>query len=272
MKRLSLVAVGVGCLLLQGAFAQVTLPFYDGFNYAEGSPLIGSGPWTVGGTSGGGGLTNTVAAALSYPGLPGSGLGVLSTAVASGDRNVGLNFANASSGTLYASFLLDVTTAPTGNRQLAFLTSSSANSANGTVNGIFLNSSMQLGISKNSSSAPNALDTLTTLSLNTTYFVVVGYTFNGVGNEYDLWLDPTPGGSQPAADVSYTGGTDMSSLSYFFLQQRNNTSNFGAVWDFDELRIGTAWSDVTAVPEPTSLAALTGLGVLGMILKRRMRR
>jgi len=276
MKRLHLIALGVGCLLLQGAYAQESLPFYGGFNYTQGD-LLGTGtaelnpPWSVGAAGGGGSPMVTNTAALSYPGLPGSGLGVYLQPTMTGTRNVGLNFTSESSGTLYASFLMDVLTAPTGNRQLAFLTSSSANSANGTVNGIFLNSSSQLGISKNSSSTPGAL-TSATLNLNTTYLVVVGYTFNGSGNEYDLWLDPTPGGSQPTPDASLTTGTDMASLSYFFLQQRNNTSNNGMAWYFDELRIGTSWADVTAVPEPTSFAALTGLSVLGMILVRRMRR
>ena len=277
IMKLHLVIVGVGCLFMQAAYAQQTLPFYDPFNYTEGLNLDNvGGPWTVHGASGGGSPLVTSAAALTYTGLtPGSGLGVSFGTTASGTRNAAVNFTTANSGTLYASFLLDVTTAPTGNRQLAFLTSDSTASANANANGIFLNSSMQLGISKASSATPGVLDTLSPLSLNTTYLLVVGYTFNGTGNEYDLWLNPTSlGGSAPAASISLTTGTDMSSLSYFFVQQRNNVSNFGSAFYMDELRIGTSWADVTPavdVPEPTSFA-LAGLGGLALVLVRRMRR
>ena len=276
MKRLSLVVIGVVSLLLQSAYAQVTLPFYDGFNYTEGSSLnVNNPPWAFGGASGGGAPTVTAAAELSYSGLAASsGLGVSVGTTTSGTRTRGVNFTTDSSGTLYASFLLDVTTAPTGNRDLAFLTSDSTASANGNINGIFLNSSMQLGLSKVSSTTPGVLDTLSTLSLNTTYLVVVGYKFNGTGNEYDLWLNPASlGGSAPTPDISLTTGTDMSSLSYFFVQQRNTTSNLGATFNFDELRIGTSFADVTptGVPEPAA-CALAGLGGLALVLVRRLRR
>ena len=274
MKRVLLVVVGVGGLALQSAFGQ---PLFDPFNYTEGTTLNNVGaPWSFGGPSGGGAPVVTAAAALDYSAFgltPGSGLGVAFGATATGNRTRGVNFTTATAGTLYTSFLLDVTTAPTALRQLAFLTSDSAQSASTGVNGIFLNSSMQLGLSKGASSAAGASMT-GALSLNTTYLVVVGYTFNGTGNEYDLWLNPTSlGGSAPTADLSYTGGTDMASLSYFFLQQRNNASNAGAVFNFDELRIGTSWADVTptGVPEPTTFA-LGGLGLLGLILVRRARR
>jgi hypothetical protein len=272
MKRLSLAVIGVGCLFLQSASAQL---FYDPFNYTEGTTLNNAAPaWAFGGTSGGGSGLITSAAALSYTGLaPSSALGVSFGATTSGNRTRGVSFTTASSGTLYASFLLDVTATPTGNRQLAFLAGDSTASANANVNGIFLNSSMQLGIGKSSSTTP-AVTTTGTLGLNTTYLVVVGYTFNGTGNEFDLWLNPTDlGGSTPTADISSTAGTDMASLSYFFLQQRNNTSSLGAAFYFDELRIGTTWADVTptGVPEPSTFV-LGGLGMLGLFLVRRIRR
>jgi hypothetical protein len=40
---------------------------------------------------------------------------------------------------------------------------------------------------------------------------------------------------------------------------------------FDEIRIGTTFADVSAIPEPSSFAALAGLGVLGLVASRRRR-
>ena len=39
----------------------------------------------------------------------------------------------------------------------------------------------------------------------------------------------------------------------------------------DNLLIGTTWADVTPTPEPTTIA-LSGLGMLGLVFARRMRR
>ena len=60
-----------------------------------------------------------------------------------------------------------------------------------------------------------------------------------------MWVDPASGtygaGSAPASLGSVTGGTDPVSLDYF---QFSTSSGAGSVMQFDELRLGTSWSDV----------------------------
>lgn len=284
MKHLEKIVLGAASvaafLVYQSAQAQQTLPFYEPFptSYTAGSQ-IGSAPsstiWSQGGGLGGGSpiFTNSP---LSYSGLvtDGSSLSVFMHSTSSGNRTRGLNFTTTSSGTLYASFLLDVVAAPTANRMFASLTADSSASANGSVMGIFVNSSSQLQIGKNSSSAP-AAGTTAALTLGTVNLVVARYTWNAAAgdDEFALWLNPSSlGGSAPTADISTTTGTDFADLDWFYLIQRNNASIASSVLLLDELRIGTSWADVTPVPEP-SVFALTGLGAFGLLAWfRRLRR
>lgn len=107
-----------------------------------------------------------------------------------------------------------------------------------------------------------------------TVFVVLKYSFDSVnGDSASLFLNPTPGSAEPAAQLTVTAGAALtlnSGIQSFFV--RNNSVEPDALL-IDELRIGTSWSDVTplAVPEPGTLA-LFGLGLLGLISCQRLRR
>ena len=108
----------------------------------------------------------------------------------------------------------------------------------------------------------------TVLSLNTTYLVVVGYNFGT--SVATLYLNPTAGGSQPAADVTLTGNGAVTSIDNVgFKSQGSGTPG---AFQIDNILIGTLWSDVTplATPEPTSFV-LGGMGLLSLVLARRKR-
>jgi len=107
------------------------------------------------------------------------------------------------------------------------------------------------------------------LSLNTTYLVVLEYTFGGTAT---LYFNPTPGNAQPAATVTLTPTayvTDISDVGF-----KAQTPTVIGNYIFDNMMVGTTWADVTsvsAVPEPGTLA-LGGLGMLGLMAARRLRR
>lgn len=65
-------------------------------------------------------------------------------------------------------------------------------------------------------------------SLNTTYLVVVKYTFNSTtttDDEVKLWINPVLNGTEPAADLTQTDtGIDALSLGMFALRQGSTTS------------------------------------------------
>jgi hypothetical protein len=107
-----------------------------------------------------------------------------------------------------------------------------------------------------------------TLALNTTYLVVEELTL-GSAPVTKLYLDPTPGASQPGtATATESTATAINSVADigFKVQSVTTTGNF----DIGELLIAPDWADVTpgVVPEP-SVFALMGLGLLGGAWKLR---
>lgn len=104
-----------------------------------------------------------------------------------------------------------------------------------------------------------------------TVFVVAAYTFvAGSNNDVaQMWINPTPGGAQPAATLtSAPGGSvadSFASLSTFNLRNVNTVGTATAY--FDELRVGDDWASVT--PEPTSLTLLAGASLLISSRRRR---
>jgi hypothetical protein len=118
--------------------------------------------------------------------------------------------------------------------------------------------------------SPTSWDT-TTRSINSTFFIVGSYTFNPSTSDdvSQLWINPTIGSATaPSADLSATGGSDLSTIASFVLCDRIASEPSGT---FDELRIGASWADVTAVPEPSSMV-LAGFGALTLVSWYRARR
>jgi hypothetical protein len=270
MKRLIALLVGSAALSLQNAPAQ--LLFSEGFNYTVGNSLQGlvnpgnSTAWTGGNsglTIGNGDLT--------YSGLQNISVNDLSVAWATSGSSIN-TFANQTSGTVFYSFFLDVTTAPGGNDYLTSL-----NPGTTTPGG----SSDALAIYDDPSGSTGGLIGVRTvggaithvgssqaMSLNTTYLIVAEYNFATA--TASLWLDPTSLGAStpPTALVSVTGST-VAGIDDVGFKTQATTGDFLV----DNVMIGTTWASVTPVvsaPEPSTLAlAGAGLGLFGLFRFRR---
>jgi hypothetical protein len=274
LNKLSLIA-GI-CVAFQSVHA--TLLFDEGFNYSAGS--LGASdvnPFTGNAWSSGSSHIAVQSGNLTYSdfqGLTGNELND-TWGVAAG--SVFDTFANDTSGTIYYSFLVDCTSIGTINSYLTSLnpgnTTPGGSSDALTLYAKSSGSGWELGV-RTTPEATSEDTAAGTLSLNTTYLVVMAYTLSGVGaGTASLWVDPTSssfGGSAPTADVSLTGGTStaIDDVGYK-AQSSGGTSTFL----LDDVYIGTTWADVTPTPTPEpSTFVLSGLGMLGLFFSRRMRR
>src|SRR5437867_3714176 len=120
--------------LLAFQSARATQIFYEPFSYAD-VPTLGAGTsasvWNTGGSVGNGTPIVSVVAGLSYSGLattPAS-YGCYLGATASTHNRGAFFGGTTSSGTLYASFLLNVQSLPSGDRCFAVLSSKTSSTS-----------------------------------------------------------------------------------------------------------------------------------------------
>jgi hypothetical protein len=268
-------------LLVLGSSAHATLLFEEGFNYPVGNLGANSPPWSSGNNN-----IQVAGANLTFAGLaeaanPGNDMTVTS-GVSAG--SIAANFASSSvtSGSIYYAFLAKCTTLPTGNNYLTSLLAAGASGPNGGSDPLSVyvgqsvaGSSFKLGVRHNGigSGATYFTDDADFVPNNVNLFVVK-YTFgpNTADDAVSLFVNPPPGGSEPTAAVTVSGGgTDAANLQVVGFKAQSSAA--AGNWTFDTLRIGDTWADVVpiAVPEPAcSLLAL--LGVSALVARRRFSR
>lgn len=107
------------------------------------------------------------------------------------------------------------------------------------------------------------------ITADTTYQIVAKLTYDGTRFGFgEMWINPT-NPTETAADASLTlaAGTGATAINSVYFRQAANDNN-GDAYRFDNLILGTAWSDV--IPEPSTFA-LAGLGVAAFLVLRRRR-
>jgi len=267
--------LALGLTLVLTPAVQAALIFEDGFNYSTGN-LAGNGLWT-------GASANIQVGSLSLtvPGLadtasPGGDVTVTS-GVSAGTTKANFTTTAVTGGSLYYAFLAVCTTLPTANNYLTSL-NATGGGPSGSADPLSVyvgaptgdSTHFKIGVRHTSTGSGATYTTAnSTFTVGSTHLFVVEYTFGGVGGTVSLFVDPTPGGSQPTPDVTVAGvsGSDTANLQVVGFKAQSAAS--AGNWTFDTVRIGDTWADVTPVPEPSSLA-LMGLAV-GMLLLRRPR-
>jgi len=245
MKYLRQVILILTFLLLQNAGAAVW--FADGITGAVGSDLGSAAPYNTPVTQ-----IKIVAGNLSYPNLanptPNGNEFTISGASAS-STFCQFNSSAITGGTVYYSFLAQCTTQPSvaGNYVTDLHTTGTIGSSDPA--DIYVKASgagFAMGVRKNGGSTTYASPS-TVLSLNTTYLVVLKYTFNpSAGDDtVTLYINPTPGGleSGATAEITVTGNTDATGLQY--TGWKSQSSATGGAWFFDAVRWASTWAEVT---------------------------
>ncbi|MBT8380856.1 MAG: T9SS type A sorting domain-containing protein [Ignavibacteria bacterium] len=225
-----------------------SLPITENFEYPTGSILTDNG-WVA--HSGAGNSPIQVnASPLTYSGYINSGLGKSVTLIppSGSAEDVNRAFDSISTGSIYASFMVNVDSATLTGTYFFHLgpeNSTFTFRARVFVKKNDIDDNIAFGVSKSSTSA--AVYTPFNYSLNTTYLIVVKYTFNTgstTDDEVNLWINPVLDGIEPASDLTQTDtGTDPTSLAFFALRQGSN----GPGLTLGGLRVADTW-----VPEAGS--------------------
>jgi hypothetical protein len=263
MKRLSLVLVGVGCMLFQSA--QATLLFSDAFNYSLGNLGGNVNPFTSTAWSAGSANLTVVNQPLTYAGLvdPGGYALQINNGVAAG--SIYNTYASQTSGQIYYSFLFQSAAADSANNYFTAMNSGvlPPNGGSDAIDAYYY-SSGKIEVRANAQSA--SAGTGPVLTLGQTYFIVE--MIDLTAKTASLWVNPTIGVSAPTATATLSGITATAVADVGFKAQ----AAAGGPYLVDNLLIGTLWTDVVVpVPEPSTFV-LGGLGMFGLILVRRMRR
>jgi hypothetical protein len=244
---------------------QATLPHLEPMNYTAAATLQTQTGWTAVNTTG----DDIVVASgsLSYSGLPAS-TGNKVTYAGAGIDAAKL-FTQQTSGTVYASFIINVAALgsmnATGGYTLAL------NEGTGTSYGATVwlrtdGTGFDIGVNPRTT-ATNTQWSTGTQTVGTPLFVVISYQIvSGTANDVvKMWINPALGGSEPTATLSATNGlTDLANVNRFFIRQDAPASTPSV--ELDEVRIATSWASVTPAgttitPSATSLTNFGSVSV-----------
>lgn len=233
-------------------WAQASLPLYEPFDYPAGNlfgNVLDGTAWTRTGS-------HTVApiqiagGSLNYAGLPASGGSKAVLVNGNNYEDLGLDVAGQSSGTVFASFILNVTYPGNGaNGDAIFHFSSAGTGATDYRSLLYVKygstmSKFRLGIQASPLSTP--VYTAAEYDVGTPVFVAVGYEFvAGSGNDKSsVWVNPPlKQSTPPTPSLQQTVTQELTTLGRVCLRQGQSSSSLNV--EFDELRVSASWADVT---------------------------
>lgn len=232
------------CLVTCVAVLAQTPFFADDFNAA---PL----PYNLTATSGSSwtthsGTTNFIQATvpgLSYAGLTTAGGSATLTTTG---EDVHRSFSAVANGAVYASFLVNVASAQAaGDYFFHFGGPAIGTTFNARIYLQSTGTGFRLGLTK--ANETDVRYTTATYNLNTTYLVVVKYSFvaGDANDQVSLFVEPALGAAEPTATVTTSSTTtDLNSIGTVALRQGTAANAPGLRLDY--LRVGNSWAAVTA--------------------------
>ncbi len=249
MKKI--LACSIALMLTLSSFGQLLT---EDFTYTAGQLLTANG-WTAHSGAGTNALTVT-APGLTYTGHPGSGIGNAVSMINTGE-DANRTFTNTSTGSVYMSFLVNLSAVQTGDYFIGLFQTSSIFPVRVYVK-TDGSGGFQFGVSKSNGTVTYET---TSRTLNTSYLVVIKYTFNAGANDdvVDLWVNPALGGTETTAtipNVTASTVTDATGIGAVFLRQGSSTA--ASTQQVDAILAGTTWASVTPGGSAASPALTLG--------------
>jgi endonuclease G, mitochondrial len=258
MRRITTLFSALILVILLAGSIHATSLLTEDFNYTAGTLLTTHG-WVL--SSGTGGIAVT-SPGLTYSGVVGSGVGNAVTLTGATSEDDHLDFSSSvTTGTVYASAMVNVTTITSSGADYVFML--------GTGTGTFQSrvfirkdatSGFDFGFSKVGTST-SVIQWTSGYAFGTTHLIAVKYTYiaGSTNDEVKLFVNPTPGGSEPAATITSTDGgtgTDASTITGVYLRQTSASTMPTVI--FDGIKAGTAWADVMPASGPAATFSITG--------------
>ena len=270
------VATLLGLFVSTAVVSQATLIAYEPFDYTLSESLSDqaggfgfSGGWSTVNSDNG---TITVEEGLSYPDLPTAGGSIFmapTASVVSSKRDL---TSPINSGTLYTSFLVNITE---GKRYLGLTLRDNYN---------YLSVGQSTGkntwcITNSNGSSTTSYSSSSNITYNTTYLLVLRVDFDASGTQERLRLYVNPdlsSGEEPGtAAIDVLGEYNVPSITAAGVQAAYTlagTSYTTAKGYIDEIRLGDSYMDVIPESSSTNFLGLTLFGVLlGRAICRKIR-
>lgn len=231
--------------------------FSEEFSYTAGDTLNGSGGWVVQSTPS---YVNPIKVAspgltyTDYPAIAGNAALVDTTG-----QDLFRPFSGITSGTVYASFLVNVTKATTNGDYFFHFTKAFTFTFLGRVYVKSSGSNIAFGLLKGSTGT--VAYTPADYSLNTTYLLVLKYQFNGGSTTDDsvyLYINPAISTTEPTPNLSFgSTNADFDTLSAVNLRQGSGSNAPRLL--VDGIRVDTSWAGALGVgPMPQVYSVGTG--------------
>jgi Secretion system C-terminal sorting domain len=218
----------------------------ENFDYPAGDTLTNHG-WNITGTSTTSPITVALAG-LNYVGYLSSGIGNAASLTTTG-QDINKKYTDSvTSGSVYASFMVNITSAQTPGDYFIHLGVNPTNTFD-FFGRVFVklaaNGNLAFGLSKSSTTTIPASYSDSVYTTGTTYLLVIKYTFNdGAANDtINLFINPDISGAEPSPNLTVaTTQTDAASLGTVNLRQGNGSNAANVI--VDGIRVSTSWFDV----------------------------
>ena len=227
-----------------------SLLLQEDFQYTAATDLLGQGGWLL--TAAASPTIKVTQASITYPDYPSSGVGN-ELSLSNTGQDLYNTFTNQTTGTVYSSFIVNVSAANTTGDYFLFLGSNPL--ASGFYSRVFVKADasgkLAFGILYSSGGTITPTYTDFIYDKNTTYLIVVKYAINGASSNSSLIINPVISTTEPVSGwLTDAQGTATKPSSIGAIGLRQGTASNAPTLKLDGIHIATSWTDLFSTSAP----------------------